>query len=118
VLVADLRQFAGLVVGCRGQDAGFGCWALEADGAVCVRALFESQQVRFSRSDERGEFLRWCADGGVVQAGGGGGESAGRQRADQGAVDEQGAVGAALHAPSITRRCNRERRRTPSGSRA
>ncbi len=80
VLVADLRQLAGLMVGCRGQDAGFcrgvggslpsvgqvdgsgsagpamvkaveagagdrrggaRCWALQADGAVSVRALFE-----------------------------------------------------------------------------
>jgi hypothetical protein len=140
VLVADLRQFTGLMVGDRGQDAGFGRWvggslpgvgqvdrggpagpalveaveagagegrggaccrALEADGAAGVRALFETQQVRLSRGDQRGEFFRWSADDGVVQAGGGVREPFGRQRAGQGAVDEQRAVGTALHSPLI-----------------
>lgn len=98
VLVADRRQFAGLVVGLWGKDARFGrgvggslpgvgevdrggpvgsalveaveagarqrwacCRAVEADGAACVRVLFEAQQVRLSRADERGEFFRWGA---------------------------------------------------------
>ena len=77
------------------------CRVLEADGAVCVRALFEAQQVRLSRADERGEFVRWCADGGVVQTGGRLGESVGHQWAGRGAVDEQGAVDAALHSALI-----------------
>jgi hypothetical protein len=74
---------------------------LEADGAVCVRALFETQQVRLSRGDQRGEFFRWRADGLIVQAGGGLREFGGHQRVGQGAVDEQRAVGAALHSPLI-----------------
>ncbi|HUR08983.1 MAG TPA: NUDIX hydrolase [Nonomuraea sp.] len=39
--MADLRQFAGLVVGCRGQDAGFGRWV----GGSLMREMREETGV-------------------------------------------------------------------------